>query len=152
MGHTGAVRDADARAVNEKLLQHIGTVREVFGVCWENFELLLPAECRVKAGVYSYKGKKVIGSRTPFPSETVELVEAMEDGYLHLKSPDEQRALKLLPFVKVMPSPKTEENACYFYNRQQKEGIRFLSYHFESGPPHPSRRGRPRSRRVRRPT
>lgn len=56
----------------------------------------------------------------------------MEDGHLHLKSPDEQRALKLLPFVKVMPSPKAEGNACYFYNRQQKDGIRFLSYHFES--------------------
>ena len=49
-----------------------------------------------------------------------------------LKSPNEQRTLKLLPLVKVMPSPKTEENACYFYNRQQKDGIRFLSYHFES--------------------
>jgi hypothetical protein len=132
MGHTGAVRDADARAVNEKLVQYIGTVREAFGVCWENYELLLPAECKVKAGVYHYKARKVMGSRTPFPSETVELIEAMEDGHLHLKSPDEQRTLKLLPLVKVMPSPKTEDNACYFYNRQQKDGIRFLSYHFES--------------------
>lgn len=107
-------------------------MREAFGICWENYELLLPSECKVKAGVYQYKARKVIGSRTPFKSETVELVEAMEDGNLHLKSPDEQRALKLLPFVKVMPSPKTEENACYFYNRQQKDGIRFLSYHFAS--------------------
>lgn len=132
MGHTGAVRDADAGAVNEKLVQHIETVREVFGVCWENYELFLPAECKVRAGVYSYKARKIMGSRTPFQPVTVELVEAMEDGHLHLKSPDEQRALKLLPFVKVMPSPKTEENACYFYNRQHKDGIRFLSYHFES--------------------
>jgi len=126
------VRDADARAVNEKLLQYIGTVREVFGVCWENYELLLPAECTVRSGVYFYKGKKIMGSRTPFPSETFELLEAMEDGHLHLKSPDEHRTLKLLPFVKVIPSPKTSENACYFFNRQQQDGIRFLSYHFES--------------------
>jgi hypothetical protein len=132
MGHTGAVRDADARAVNEELVQYIGMVREVFGVCWQNYELLLPAECKVRAGVYFYKARKVMGSRTPFPSETVELVEAMEDGHLHLRSRDEQRALKLLPLVKVMPSPKTEQNACYFYNRQQADGIRFLSYHFES--------------------
>ena len=54
----------------------------------------------------------------------------MEDGRLHLKSHDENRALKLLPLVKVMPSPKTEENACYFYNRRQADGIRFLSYYF----------------------
>lgn len=132
MGHVGAVREADARFVNEKLSQHIETVRETFGVCWENYELLLPGECTVKAGIYHYKARKVIGSRTPFSSETFELFEAMEDGHLHLKSPDERRVLKLLPLVKVMPSPKTEENACYFYNRQEKDKIRFLSYHFES--------------------
>ena len=32
-------------------------------------------------------------------------------------SGETEEVLKLLPFVKVMPSPKTEENACYFYNR-----------------------------------
>jgi hypothetical protein len=31
-----------------------------------------------------------------------------------------------------MPSPKTAQNACYFYNRQQKDKkLRFVSYHFE---------------------
>ena len=131
MGHVGAVRDFDARAVNEKLIQHIETVRRVFGVVWEGYELLLPGVCKLKSGVYYYTVRKVMGSRTPFLSESVELDEAMEDGHLHLKSPDEKRSLKLLPFVKVMPSPRTEENACYFYNRQQKNGVRFLSYYFD---------------------
>ena len=62
---------------------------------------------------------------------TAELTESMEDGHLHFKISNEQRALKLIPFIKVMPSPKTEANACYFYNRKQNDGIRFLSYHFE---------------------
>jgi len=132
LGHTAKRSEGEERAVDEQLTQLIGTVRESFGICWENYELLLPGDCKVKAGVYYYKVRKVMGSRTPFPSETVEMVEAMEDGHLHLKSPDEERAMKLLPLVKVMPSPKMEENACYFYNRQQKDGIRFLSYHFES--------------------
>ena len=132
LGHAAKKREGEERAVNEQLAQLIGTVREVFGIGWENYELLQPGECKMKAGVYHYKVRKVMGSRTPFPSENVDLVEAMEDGHLHLKSPNEQRTLKLLPLVKVMPSPKTEENACYFYNRQQKDGIRFLSYHFES--------------------
>jgi hypothetical protein len=31
-----------------------------------------------------------------------------------------------------MPAPRTAQNACYFYNRTQKnEQIRFVSYHFE---------------------
>src|SRR5262249_59989959 len=53
-------------------------------------------------------------------SQEVELVEPMDDGHLYLKSPEEKRALKLLPLIKVMPSPRTAENACYFYNRRQR--------------------------------
>lgn len=132
LGHTGAVREADARAVNEQLAQHIGIVRETFGVVWEGYTLLLPGSCRMKAGLFEYTVRRVMGSRTPFPSENVELAEPMEDGHLHLWSQNETRALKLLPLVKVMPSPRTEENACYFYNRKQKDGIRFLSYHFDA--------------------
>ena len=132
LGHTGAVRDADARAVNEQLVQHIDTVRGTFGVVWEGYELLLPGVCKMKAGVFDYTVRKIMGSRTPFPSANLEMTEAMEDGHLHLWSPNESWALKLLPLVKVMPSPRTEENACYFYNRQQKDGIRFLSYYFDS--------------------
>jgi hypothetical protein len=132
MGHTGAVRESDARMVNEKLTDHIETVRKTFRLDWEGYELIMPGDCKVKAGVYHYTVKKIMGSRTPFASETVDLIEAMEDGHLHIKSPDEGRTLKILPLIKVMPSPRTEENACYFYNRQQKDGIRFLSYHFEN--------------------
>ena len=29
-----------------------------------------------------------------------------------------------------MPSPKTALNACYFYNRRTKDGVRFVSYHY----------------------
>jgi N-6 DNA methylase len=130
-GHAGAVRDADARAVNDELTRHIETVRRTFGTVWEVYELYLPGECKIKSGLYHYAARKVMGSRTPFPPATLDLVEAMEDGHLHLKSPHEDRALKLLPLVKVMPSPRTEENACYFYNRRQNDGIRFLSYHFD---------------------
>ena len=132
MGHKGAVRESDAKRTNDELQQHIQTVRGVFGLIWEAYELLQPGECKLRAGVFTYKVKMIVGTRMAFRSETVEVVEPMEDGLLYLKSPDESRSLKLLPFVKVMPSPRTEENACYFYNRQQKEGIRFLSYHFEA--------------------
>ena len=31
----------------------------------------------------------------------------------------------------MMPSPETEQIACYFYNRLEKNGVRWVSYHFE---------------------
>jgi hypothetical protein len=30
-----------------------------------------------------------------------------------------------------MSTPESEEGACYFYNRVEKEGVRWVSYHFE---------------------
>ena len=132
MGHTGIVSDKDARSVNDLLETHIQTLREVFGVVWEEYELLLPGDCKVRSGVFHFSTKKIMGTRTPFPTDSVSVVEPMEDGHLYLKNPSESRGLKLLPLVKVMSSPKTEENACYFYNRLQPDGIRFLSYYFET--------------------
>lgn len=131
-GHTGVVSERDAKSVNDQLSQHIQKVREIFGVTWTGYELLLPGTCRMRNGEFHFDAKRIMGTRTPFPTETVVVGEAMEDSHLYLKSPDESRGLKLLPLVKVMPSPRTEDNACYFYNRVQSNGIRFLSYYFEA--------------------
>ena len=30
-----------------------------------------------------------------------------------------------------MPSPKTQENAIYFYNRMKGDEVRWISYHFD---------------------
>lgn len=132
LAHGGAIRESEAASINKKLAQHIDSVREVFGVAWEDYLLLLPGQCSFRGGMFDYDARKVMGSRTPFPKEKVKLAEAMEDGHLHLWNPYESRALKLLPLIKVMPSPRTEDNACYFYSRQQRNGIRFLSYYFDA--------------------
>ena len=41
--------------------------------------------------------------------------------------------MKLLPLIRINPGPKTDKNACYFYNRydSKEEKARYLSYHFE---------------------
>jgi hypothetical protein len=42
-----------------------------------------------------------------------------------------RRPLQLLHFVRMLPAPDTEEIACYFFNRLEKNGVRWVSYHFE---------------------
>ena len=32
------------------------------------------------------------------------------------------------------PSPQSAKNACYFFNRLEREGARFVSYHFTDHP------------------
>ncbi|MCY2994355.1 MAG: N-6 DNA methylase [Planctomycetota bacterium] len=130
--HTGAIGGASDREANEQLRQLIAKVREVFGTTWEAYELLLPEEARFKSGAFQYSVRRIMGTRTPFAIDTVEVVEKMEDGNLYFKSPDEKRGLRLLPLVKIMPSPRTEENACYFFSSDDKEGHQFLSYHYQA--------------------
>ena len=55
----------------------------------------------------------------------------MKRGYLYLKAEDGRCALELIPLIRIMSSPESGPNACYFYNRQESAGIRFVSYHFE---------------------
>lgn len=131
-GHVGAISEAQGRKIHAQLFDSFNMLREHFSAVWENYELLLPGETRYKEGIFQYKAKRVMGTRTPFEVLNVSTIEPMDDGSLYIKGIDANRALKLLPFIKVMPSPKSEVNACYFYNRREKEGERFVSYHFET--------------------
>lgn len=36
----------------------------------------------------------------------------------------------MIPLVCLMPSLQTEQNAAYFFNKQDREGFKFVSYHF----------------------
>jgi hypothetical protein len=53
---------------------------------------------------------------------------------LYLASHPTDRALLLMPLMHVGPSPASAKNACYFFNRVEKDGVRFVSYHFVDQP------------------
>ncbi len=53
---------------------------------------------------------------------------------LYLVSKDSGRALQLLGLVRVGSSPQSAKNACYFFNRIERDGVRFVSYHFSDTP------------------
>ena len=71
------------------------------------------------------------GANTPFRKETRQLSEPPKRNTLYLLDKDRDSAVELLPLVKISSSPKEAANACYFYNRKQPSGIRYVSYHFE---------------------
>ncbi len=53
---------------------------------------------------------------------------------LYIVNGQQNDALKLLPLIQVCASPESAKNACYFFNRTQKEGLRFISYHYAGRP------------------
>ena len=129
--HGGVLGPSGIQEAHSQLEDLVQTCRSITGGIWERYELVQPSECRLSDGLFNYKVRLITGTRTPFVTDDRRTVEGMEDGHLHLLDPEGDRALRLLPFVRVMPSPKTASNACYFYNRNQGGNQRFVSYHFE---------------------
>ena len=58
----------------------------------------------------------------------------MEDEKLYLLHANQQTPVELVPFVRMLASPEQEQNACYFYNRQEGNQVRWVSYHFDNQP------------------
>jgi hypothetical protein len=130
--HGGVSSERDIELKHRKLLELITSCRRFMGNNWKRYQLVQPGQCRYAGGVFTYQAKRLMGTRTPFETIEQTTVEGMEDGRLHLLATDEGRALELMPFIRVMPSPKTEANACYYFNRMEGDQQRYVSYHFES--------------------
>ena len=110
----------------------LAKLRDVFGAAWDLFELVRPLGGRMSAGIFENQVDRLMGPRVPFERVERKTTMPLDADALYLLPMYESRSLKLLPLVKIMPAPKTAQNACYFYNRLQKdERIRFVSYHFE---------------------
>jgi hypothetical protein len=129
--HGGALGTKGLSESHTELLDLLSMFRGVTGESWMQYQLIQPGDCRYKSGVYQYVVRVIMGTRSPFVTERRETISAMEDTQLHLLDSDSQQSLALLPFVRVMPSPKTASNACYFYNKVDSNNQIFVSYHFE---------------------
>lgn len=98
---------------------------------FEALWLVRPGANKHTKGVYYYTVEKLTGSRQVFAQERIQTTTAMDSEELYVFDTASQQPLQLLHFFRMMPSPRTEEIACYFYNRVEKNGIRWVSYHFE---------------------
>ncbi|MFX0037560.1 MAG: hypothetical protein ACFE9I_18215 [Candidatus Hermodarchaeota archaeon] len=72
-----------------------------------------------------------MGTRRPFSEIIIKTKIPMEKDMLYILPEGEMKPIKLIPLVRLMESPRTEQIACYFYNRLEKNSSRWISYHFE---------------------
>lgn len=94
----------------------------------------IPGTMSYDEGIFSTK-IKVLKGRLPFKDYTIETIHPLDNKKIYLFHENQYEALELLPFFKIMESPKTEHNACYFYNRyeckEHGKEISLISYHFD---------------------
>jgi hypothetical protein len=93
--------------------------------------LVQPHGSRYRSGVFEFEATSLMGTRSIFRTTVVETDVPMDETHLYLLDTRLRQPLELVPLFRVMASPRTEATACYFYNRLDRNGVRWVSYHFE---------------------
>jgi len=130
-GHGGAIGESQACIVEKELFALVEQVRSVFGRGWQRYELMQADKMDYSDGSFIFHAPRLMGTRNQFERVKYTTTIPMDTGKLHILADGEDQGLKLLPFVRVIASPTKAADACYFYNRAEKGGLCFVSYHFE---------------------
>ncbi|MEI6234468.1 MAG: hypothetical protein WCT04_15555 [Planctomycetota bacterium] len=134
-GHGGVVGQEEAQLRNEKLLAELQKLREAIADTWSETQLIHALHCRPRRGVFENEVGVLMGSNNEFLKETRSMATWLDIERLYLSKKGSGHALKLIPLIQVGPSPQSAKNACYFFNRLEREGgARFVSYHFTDKP------------------
>lgn len=133
-GHGGVVGQAEAESRNQQLLAQVQKLREAIADTWVETQMILASNCRPRRGVFETDVAILMGSNSDFIKETRAMAMWLDVETLYLSKKDSGKALKLLPLIQVGPSPQSAKNACYFFSRLERDGARFVSYHFTDKP------------------
>ena len=127
--HGGALGEPEAESRFNELWQLVVRLRTQVGRCFSTLQVIIPGTARTLPGpIFDCEVRIAAGSNPAFLTQRVRLAESPLTGHLHLLEEGQQRALCLAGLVQIRDAPQP---ACYFYNRYDKEGTHFVSYHYE---------------------
>ena len=132
--HGGVLGQEEARLLNEQLLGQVQKLREAMGNVWNEIQLIQPLRCVLRRGTFQTDFTVLMSSNSEFLTDTRQMMMCLDAEHLYLSNKRSGRALKLLPLVQFGPAPQSARNACYFFNRLERDGARFISYHFIEKP------------------
>lgn len=133
-GHSGIVGQEEAKLRNEQLLGEVQKLRDIMADIWDGIELIRLVNCVPRSGIIENEVAVLMGSNSEFLKETRRMVTLLNADNLYLSKKGSDKVLELLPLIQVGPSPSSAKNACYFYSRTDKDGFKFVSYHFVDQP------------------
>lgn len=133
-GHGGVVGQEQAKHRNEQLIGQVERLRHAMSDVWETSLVVNALHCRPRKGLFENEIAILKGSNSEFLKESRAMTTWLDVDSLYIINGIHATALKLLPLIQVSASPETAKNACYFFNRTEREGARFVSYHFAGKP------------------
>lgn len=129
-GHGGILSVEQAKYRVVILENLLAVLRDVVGDQFVRLMLLSPESSEFVDGIYEYTVKAIMGTRAQFKEEHVQTIVPMDIKKLYLLPELQLKPIEMLPLGRMMPSPKTNLNAYYFYNRLDDGEVRWVSYHF----------------------
>jgi len=127
-GHGGVESDAEAGRRLERLQLELTALLLPLSDAFNDLILVRPKTLAFDGEVYEVLADELIGTAVPF-REAVHLVSTpLRSGSLVLLERGARNGLALLPFVR-MRVGEPAATACYFYNRLNTDGARFVSFH-----------------------
>jgi len=133
-GHGGVLGPGEASLRNQVLLTELQKLRDAMSDGWSQIQLVRALGCQPRRGVFDNEVAVMMGSNSEFLKESRTMSTWLDVERLYIVSKNSGRALCLLPLVNVGPSPASAKNACYFFNRVDEDGVRFVSYHYADQP------------------
>jgi len=130
-GHGGVESIEKAKERLDLLERELQNLRSFIGDIFDEYHLIQPGQGHFSEELFHCNCNILQGSRNTFIEKEYQFINGLDVKYLYLYEEGSYEALKLLPFIKMMPSPNTQVNACYFYNRIDKDGVRMVSYYFD---------------------
>lgn len=134
IGHAAVVGTGEWRRRLALAEETLARVRSGLADSFDGWELVRAGRGGNRGGVITASIERLVGSHSLFRKTTVELREWPEEHDLYLIEDGASLALHLNRLFTLQRSPESVEDACYFYDRIEADGIRWISYHYEPQP------------------
>ena len=132
--HGSYIDQESAEALDNNLYSMVESFREHIGEIWNKNELIKVEKSEAYSeNKYIHHVSSLMGSHTSFIKKTKQLEYNLYRGNLYLINSNNSKPIKLERFLKIEAPPQKIKNACYFYNKLNKENRPcFISYHYSN--------------------
>ena len=134
LGHGGAANLQEYERRLHELQRLLGRIQDLLGSSFETWTLLKPGSAAFTDGAFYLTAASIMGSRPDFRKVERRVSEPFDTRRLYMLNSSSQKALELVPLIRILAGQKTGQDGCYFFNRLQPEGVRWVSYHHQAEP------------------
>jgi len=134
-GHGGITSENKYKEILISLETKFFNLKEKLVIGFSNVKLLSPLPKTMdwddELEVFNTTCLLLKGTRSKFNQIEIQTNRELSSKKLYLLHDFQFSPLEVLPLVQMRETPRTEQNACYFYNRIDGDKVRMVSYHFD---------------------